>query len=148
MKENNLDNYAKEHNKTISILGLRNDEGGRRSIHKGCLSGTKNKVFTPLKVVSDEWEMEFIKREKIEICNLYKPPYNFKRTGCKGCPFNKDIFQELETMYRLFPKEYKQCLHLWKPVYDEYIRIGYRMNCYPHERGVQMSIFDYVEEIE
>ena len=31
--------------------------------------------------------------------------------------------------------EYKQCLHLWKPVYDEYIRIGYRLKKYPHEEG-------------
>ena len=27
-----------------------------------------------------------------------------------------------------------QCLHIFKPVYDEYIRIGYRLKYYPHER--------------
>ena len=29
-------------------------------------------------------------------------------------------------------KEYYQCLHLWRTVYDEYIRIGYRLKYYPH----------------
>ena len=51
-------------------------------------------------------------------------------------------------MRKLLPNEYKQCLHLWKPVYDEYIRIGYRMNCYPHERGIQMTIDDFLDEKE
>ena len=51
-------------------------------------------------------------------------------------------------MYKLFPNEYKQCLHLWKPVYDEYIRIGFRLKYYPHERGVQMNLFDYISEVK
>ena len=150
MKEQPLDNWNKEHNKTIAILGLRNDEGGRRSIHKGCYAfndKTGMATFSPLKVVTDEWEQEFIKREKIELCELYYPPYNFKRTGCIGCPFNRNLQEDLNTMYKLLPNEYYQCLHLWKPVYDEYIRIGYRLKYYPHEKGVQMNLFDY-EEME
>lgn len=36
-------------------------------------------------------------------------------------------------MQDILPNEYKQCLHLWKPVYDEYVRIGYkRLKEYPH----------------
>ena len=127
-------------------MGIRNDEGGRRSINKGCLSGIKNLKFSPLKVVSDEFEKEFIKRENIELCELYHEPYNFKRTGCKGCPFNDNIEKELSTMYKLLPNEYYQCLHIWKPVYQEYIRIGYRLKEYPHKRGVQMTLEDYLGE--
>lgn len=44
------------------------------------------------------------------------------------------------------PNEYKQIISLWKPVYDEYIRLGYRLRYYPHEKGVQMNIFDFMEE--
>jgi len=44
------------------------------------------------------------------------------------------------------PNEYKQIIHLWKPVYDEYIRIGYRLKYYPHERGIQLDLFDFMEE--
>ncbi len=79
---------------------------------------------------------------------MYKPPYNFKRTGCKGCPFALTLQEQLETMFKLLPNEYKQCLHLWKPVYDEYIRIGYRLKEYPHEKGVQMTLDDFIESEE
>lgn len=85
-----------------------------------------------------------LSRERERVCDLYKPPYNFKRTGCKGCPFDLNIQETLNTMYKLLPNEYYQCLHLWKPVYDEYIRIGFRLKYYPHERGVQMNLFDYI----
>jgi 3'-phosphoadenosine 5'-phosphosulfate sulfotransferase (PAPS reductase)/FAD synthetase len=112
------------------------------------LSGIKNLTFSPLKVVSDEWEQEFIKREKIELCKLYQPPYNFKRTGCKGCPFNKDIQKELETLKKILPNEYKQCLHLWKPVYDEYVRIGYRLDRKFYDKCIQYTIDDFIEEVE
>lgn len=30
-------------------------------------------------------------------------------------------------MKKYLPDEYKQCEMLWKPVYDEYRRIGYRL---------------------
>lgn len=30
-------------------------------------------------------------------------------------------------MKKYFPEEYKQCELIWKPVYDEYRRIGYRL---------------------
>ena len=30
-------------------------------------------------------------------------------------------------MERLLPIDYNRCEHLWKPVYDEYRRIGYRL---------------------
>ena len=145
LKEAPLNKYAKQHNKTITILGIRNDEGGRRSINKGCLSGTKNITFSPLKVVSDEWEEEFIKRENIELCELYKPPYNFKRTGCKGCPFNEKVQNELLTMKKMLPKEYKQCLHIWKPVYDEYARIGYRLDKSFYDKVIQLTIDDFLD---
>lgn len=148
LKEQLLENYAKQHGKTIHLLGIRIEEGGRRSINKGCLSGNKDKItFTPLKVITDEFEEEFVKRYNVPICELYYPPYNFKRTGCKGCPFIENMQEQLNTLYKLFPNEYKQCLHLWRPVYDEYIRIGYRLKYYPHEKGVQMNLFDY-EEME
>lgn len=58
---------------------------------------------------------------------LYYPPYNFKRTGCKGCPYALGLQEQLEVMYTLMPEEYRQCELIWKPVYDEYRRIGYRL---------------------
>lgn len=119
-----------DHEKKIVITGMKNEEGGNRS-RLGCISDN-GKKFHPLIVVSSEWENEFIKKNNIQLCKLYYPPYSFERTGCKGCPFNMNIQETLNTMYKLLPNEYYQCLHLWKPVYDEYIRIGYRLKYYPH----------------
>ena len=83
--------------------------------------------FHPLLVVDDEWENEFIVNQKIEVCKLYREPYNFKRTGCKGCSLSLDLQEQLEIMERYLPNERKQCEFIWKPIYEEYRRIGYRL---------------------
>ena len=112
----------------IVITGLRKSESAyRKSVVCTTFSEGNLKSFNPLAVVSDEFESEFILQNNIKLCELYYPPFNFKRTGCKGCPFSADIKQSLETMKKLLPSEYKQCEILWKPVYDEYRRIGYRL---------------------
>lgn len=53
--------------------------------------------------------------------------YNFTRTGCKGCPFALKLQNELDTLEKFFPAERKQCEALWKPVYEEYRKLGYRL---------------------
>lgn len=146
LKKDLLHKWQKENNKIITITGMRNEEGGNRK-KLTCLTENGRK-FHPLIVVSEKWENEFIERERVSLCKLYYPPFNFKRTGCKGCPYNEDIQTDLNTLYKLLPNEYKQCLHLWKPVYDEYIRIGFRLKYYPHERGIQTTIYDFMNEEE
>jgi 3'-phosphoadenosine 5'-phosphosulfate sulfotransferase (PAPS reductase)/FAD synthetase len=128
LKEKPLDEWAKEHNKPYAITGIMRAEGGRR-LKAQCLAfnGKKLKTFNPLSVITKEWENWFIKEYNIEICALYKPPYNFERTGCKGCPFALHLQDELDTLQKYFPNERKQCELIWKPVYDEYRRIGYRL---------------------
>ena len=127
MKEKPLDQYKKDHNKPNQILGLMAEEGGRRrSVNCVTLIGKKIS-FHPLSKVTKAWEEWFIEKYNVELCDLYKPPYNFDRTGCKGCPFSLHLQKNLETMEAYFPNERKQCEFIWKPVYDEYRRIGYRL---------------------
>lgn len=92
--------------------------------------------FHPLLVVSDEWEEWLIEREWIRLCDLYYPPFNFKRTGCKGCPFSLDLQEQLTIMEKYLPAERKQCEIIWGKVYDEYRRIGYRLN-----KAEQLKLF-------
>lgn len=142
LKKEPADKWCKVNNKRILLTGMRKDEGGRRkNINCIVLKNNKLKKFHPLLVVNDEWENKFIEKYNIELCKLYYPPYNFERTGCKGCPFALDLEKVLETMKKLLPNEYKQCEILWKPVYDEYRRINYRLKKYK-----QMTIFDCLEE--
>lgn len=64
----------------------------------------------------------------IKLCKLYYPPFNFERTGCKGCPFNLHLNKDLFVMKSLLPAEEKQCEDIWKPVYEEYRRLNYRLS--------------------
>lgn len=84
--------------------------------------------FHPLLKVDENWENWFIQKYNIKLCKLYYEPYNFKRTGCKGCPYSLDLQEQLETMEKHLPNERKQCEYIWKPIYDEYRRIGYRLD--------------------
>lgn len=129
LKEEPLYNWSKEHNKTCRILGIMPSEGGRRATTK-CLAFKNNGKllsFHPLAPVTKEWEDWFIKEYEINICDIYKSPYNFDRTGCKGCPFNIHLQKDLDVLEKYFPAERKQCEIIWKPVYDEYRRLGYRL---------------------
>lgn len=122
--------YEKQSGKSIPIIGLRSAEGGTRIQYKGCaVFNSKNnlKKFKPLNPVSNDFMEWYIESRNIKLCRLYYEPFNFKRTGCKGCPFALDLQDQLETMERLLPNERKQCEILWKPVYKEYRRIGYRL---------------------
>lgn len=83
--------------------------------------------FHPLLVVNDDWMNEFIKVYGIKLCKLYYPPYTFKRTGCCGCPFNTELQKQLDTLSALLPAEKRRAEYLWKPVYSEYRKIGYRL---------------------
>lgn len=58
---------------------------------------------------------------------MYLEPYNFKRTGCAGCPFNLELEDQLETMAIYLPAEKRRCEIIWSKVYTEYRRIGFRL---------------------
>lgn len=128
MKEEPLTNWAIEHNRSIAITGIMPSESGRR-IGAQCIvkHGGHVKFFNPMVKVDKDFENWFINKYQIKLCNIYYPPYNFHRTGCKGCPFAVDIQRELDIMEEKFPSEFKQCNIIWKPIYDEYKRIGYRL---------------------
>ena len=128
MKKEPINKWSKENKKPYKILGIMREEGGEREF-ADCVvfHGDKLFSFQPLAKVSKEWEEWFIKEYKIPLCKLYYEPYNLERTGCKGCPFALHLQDELDTIQRYFPNERRQCEYIWKPVYEEYRRIGYRL---------------------
>lgn len=128
LKEEPLINWAKKNNKPYTITAIMKEEGGRRA-RTACLAfkGKKLKKFQPLAVLTKAWEDWFVSEYNIKLCDLYYPPYNFTRTGCKGCPFALHLQDDLNTMRELLPNEAAQCERIWAPVYAEYRRIGYRL---------------------
>lgn len=145
LKEKPLNDWSKANSKPYAMIGVMKAEGGIRAKGK-CLafSGNKLKAFQPLIPVSKEWEEWFINAYGVEICDIYKPPYNFYRTGCKGCPFALELQKELDTLEKFFPAERKQCEFIWKPVYEEYRRLGYRLR--KPEEGRQTSVEDFFDQ--
>lgn len=130
LKKHPIRRYEKESGRNISILGLRMGEGGQRANHEGCVVFDSNhelKKFKPLNPCSNEFIEWYLHKRNIKLCSLYYPPYNFKRTGCKGCPYAIDLQDQLEIMEKYFPNERKQCELIWKPIYQEYRRISYRL---------------------
>lgn len=130
MKKKPIHEWEKENNCHIAITGMRNEEGGQRANIKGCILTDKyGKVykFHPLMKVNQEFEDWFAEKEKIKFCKLYYPPFNFVRTGCRGCPFALKLQEQLDVMGLYLPAERRACEIIWKPVYDEYRRIGYRL---------------------
>lgn len=128
LKKKPIKRWQKENHRPITITGMLGEEGGNRA-RLGCIIRERERVvkFHPLIKVSKDWEDWYIKKRNIKLCKLYYPPFNFERTGCKGCPFNLELQKDLETMERLLPNERKQCEIIWKPVYEEYRRLNYRL---------------------
>lgn len=130
LKKEPAKKWERKNNRFIAITGMQRSEGGKRQNLQCIMISKDNKhiKFHPLAVVNDDWENWFIKEQKIKLCKLYYEPYNFKRTGCKGCPYNLNLKQDLETMAMLLPNERKQCEIIWHKVYEEYRRLNYRLD--------------------
>lgn len=145
MKKKPLHKWQKENKKPYAIIGIMRAEGGQRESAQ-CLRFKNNKftAFQPLAPITKDWEEWFIETYNVDICEIYKPPYSFERTGCKGCPFALHLQKELETLDKFFPAERKQCEIIWRPVYEEYRRLGYRLK--PLENGRQMSLDEFITE--
>lgn len=127
MKEEPMTKWAEENHRTIAITGIMIEEGGRRTNAKCIVNSGKITFFNPLSKVNKDFEEWLIEKFHLEICKIYYPPYNAERTGCKGCPFALHLQNELDFLEKYLPIERKQCEIIWKPIYDEYRRIGYRL---------------------
>ncbi len=143
MKKKPMKEWSKANNRPNAIIGILGDEKGGRSNAKCMVQMDYGMHFQPLTAVDHEWEEYFIRTQNIKLCKLYYPPFNFERTGCKGCPYNINLQKDLDIMAQYFPNERRQCELIWGPVYGEYRRIGYRLVRRGQIKG-QLSIFDLV----
>ena len=117
--------FAEQYNKPIVMTGMRKAEGGNRKSVQGCTVFDKGKLhkFHPLFPVTADFIDKAIYIYQITLCSLYYPPYNFERTGCKGCPFNMKLKEQLAVMEKLLPDEYKR---RWFSLYRERKGLLYR----------------------
>lgn len=129
IKKEVAEQWKELNNREITITGMRSSEGGLRGSLKGCAIFGSGKLlkFHPLQPLENDFIDWYIKERDIKLCELYYPPFNFNRTGCKGCPYAPDLQKQLDIMAAYLPAERKQCEQLWGKVYQEYRRIQYRL---------------------
>lgn len=127
-KKRIINKWEKENNKEIKITGIRNVEGGnRRTANCIVFNGDKIKAFHPLAPMGNDFIKSFVYYENIEINELYKEPYNFIRTGCRGCPYSLTLQKDLEIMKNLLPTDYYSARAIFGKVYNFYEAVGYRL---------------------
>lgn len=128
MKKDVINRYMKQSGKKYGIVGIRQEEGGNR-IRATCMAYKQGKFyhFQPLAPLSNDFMNWYADTFNVKLCKLYYPPFNFKRTGCKGCPFALKLQEELDMLEEYLPAERKQCEIIWQPVYEEYRRLEYRL---------------------
>ena len=104
----------------LNIYGVRKSEGGSRSTaYKSCFDEKPENYdnYRPLFWYSD------MDKQDYEICfdvihSACYTEYGLKRTGCIGCPFNRNIEYELEIMAKYEPKLYKAACNIFKESYE------------------------------
>lgn len=121
--------YEKESGRTIPIIGVRQSEGGIRKFQGGCVLVKDDKLikFKPLNPVSEDFMKWYRETRGIKLSPLYYPPFNMTRTGCRACPFARDLQKELDMMEEYLPNERKACEAIFGKVYDEYRSLNYRL---------------------
>lgn len=128
LKERPFSRWMRESGRHVRVTGVMASEGGRRASAR-CLSYRNGRLaaFNPFAPVPQEFVDYVVCKYDVRICRLYYGPFNFRRTGCKGCPFDVELQDDLDVLERFFPAERRQCERVFGPVYDEYRRIGYRL---------------------
>ena len=129
----------------LSILGLRKFEGGARALaYNTCYSdnGTECSTFRPIFWYKDEDKHFYEERFNIVHSDCYTR-YGMLRTGCSGCPFAKDLEDEIVVIEHNEPKLYKAVNNIFGDSY-EYIR-QYKAFCQKmrdNEKNTQIKLFD------
>lgn len=142
---------------TLNVVGLRQAEGGMRSIaiHSCFSEATETRIaqFRPIFWFADMDKVEYKRAAGIRYSDCYEV-WGFKRTGCVGCPFNSKFEEDMKVVEQYEPKLYKAACKIFGPSY-EYTR-KYRAfkedlkrkRREERKRQGQFSLFDAPETIE
>ena len=125
----------------VVLAGIRSEESLKRSkynIVSFCQRTHKHFVYPLLEWTWDDvWG--FLAAQGVTHCELYDPPYNFKRIGCIGCPMaGKKIWRE----FRFFPNHKRAYLH----VIQQLLAMGQFQRCETPEAVLKWWISGLSEE--
>lgn len=103
----------------LSCIGVRKCEGGvRETAYKNCYSDDGDiHAFRPVFYFRDSDKDEYCHHYGVTHSKCYTE-YGLKRTGCVGCPYNKNILNELEVIRQNEPKLYKAAIGVFGKSYE------------------------------
>lgn len=107
----------------LNIIGVRKAEGGlRSSAYKNCFTDNiKNEnlepsQYRPLFWYVDNDEVVYDRLFDIKHSDCYTK-YGLKRTGCVGCPYGRNLDEELAVMEQFEPKLHRAACMIFKDSY-------------------------------
>lgn len=102
----------------LHILGLRKAEGGIRAAStKTCFTSGSQNIFRPIFWYSDKDKLSYERLFGVTHSRCYTE-YGMTRTGCVGCPFNRDVLSELEVIKKNEPGLYQAACSVFGKSYD------------------------------
>ena len=113
--------YVKDHDIQLLCTGVRKSEGGIRAVsYKNCYS-LNSKIgidhLRPIFWFTDEDKDEYCRRFEIVHSRCYTM-YGLKRTGCTGCPYNRNIFDEMGMVGAYEPQMIRAANSIFQKAYE------------------------------
>ena len=111
--------FIDDNNCDLNIIGTRKSEGGIRQAHNSCFNADTQGIATFRPIF---W---FNNQDKENYCNAFGvihsdcyTVYGLKRTGCAGCPFNPNVFTEVEQVKPYEAGIIQAAEHVFAPAYE------------------------------
>lgn len=151
-KKDPVHEFIKKNNFDLNCYGVRKAEGGVRSTaYKNCFTNNATNgdidEYRPIFWYKEDTKRVYEQYFNINHSKCYRE-YGLKRTGCAGCPYNKDFEKELKIIQAYEPKLFKAVNNIFKFSYEytreykNFVRDNYYRNESKQVEG-QMSIDDY-----
>lgn len=118
-KKNPVHKLIKKEDYDLSIVGVRMYEGGARSAsYKNCFTEYFDRAdeYRPLFYYTNNDKKCYEKHFDIINSDCYCV-YGLKRTGCVGCPFGKNLNDEIDVVKNFEPKLYKAISNIFADTY-------------------------------
>lgn len=121
-KKDPVHEYIKDNDFDLNCYGVRKAEGGARSTsYKNCFTNNAEKQeideYRPIFWYKDDTKRVYEEHFKVDHSKCYSE-YGLKRTGCAGCPYNKEFEEELKIISDHEPKLYKAVNNIFKDAYE------------------------------
>lgn len=142
----------KKYNADLTIIGVRQAEGGiRATAYKNCYSINNDKIDTyrPIFWYKDDTKERYEVKFNIIHSACYTK-YGFKRTGCSCCPYARNLEDELEVTRIYEPNLYKAVCNVFKDSYEytrkyrEFVQIM-KLKEDKTQLAGQTTIYDFIE---